>query len=87
MSVNEDLAEELYRPVIKKFQNRKPYARPKYNICHRSFYQVYFDQNFNKNNKTVFKGFIVKSSKRQPNNLWVHQGRKFYNTPNGKLRG
>ena len=31
-SVNEELAQELHRPVIKKFKRRKVYARFKYNI-------------------------------------------------------
>ena len=32
MSVNEELAEELHKPVIKKFKKRKAYARFKDNI-------------------------------------------------------
>ena len=32
VSVNEQLAEELYKPVIKKFKRRKVYARFKGNI-------------------------------------------------------
>ena len=32
ISVNEQLAEELYKPVIKKFKRRKAYARFKDNI-------------------------------------------------------
>ena len=32
MSVNEQLAEELHKPVIKKFKRRKVYARFKDNI-------------------------------------------------------
>ena len=32
MSVNEQLAEELHKPVIKKFKRRKFYARFKDNI-------------------------------------------------------
>ena len=33
VSVNEQLAEELHRPVINKFKRRKDYARFKDNIC------------------------------------------------------
>ena len=33
ISVNEQLAEELHKPVIKKFEIRKVYARFKDNIC------------------------------------------------------
>ena len=32
LSVNEQLAKELYKPVIKKFKRRKVYARFKDNI-------------------------------------------------------
>ena len=32
MSVNEQLAEELHKPVIKKFKRRKVYSRFKENI-------------------------------------------------------
>ena len=32
ISVNEQLAEELHKPVIKKFKSRKVYARSKDNI-------------------------------------------------------
>ena len=32
MSVNEELAEELHKPVIKKFKKRKAYTRFKDNI-------------------------------------------------------
>ena len=32
MCVNEQLREELHKPVIKKFKRRKGYARPKDNI-------------------------------------------------------
>ena len=33
VSVNEQLAEELHRPVIEKFKRRKGYARFKDNFC------------------------------------------------------
>ena len=32
VSVKKELAEELHKPVIKKFKRRKVYARCKYNI-------------------------------------------------------
>ena len=33
MSVNEELAEKLHKPVIKKFKRRKAHARLKENNC------------------------------------------------------
>ena len=40
ITVNEQLVEELYKPVIKKFKGRKIYARFKDNLCTAYFAEM-----------------------------------------------
>ena len=40
VSVNEQLAEEINKPVTKKFKKRKVYARFKDNICAADFVEI-----------------------------------------------
>ena len=80
VSVNEQLAVELHKPVIKIFKIRKVYARFKDNIWAADTVEM---ESKNKNVKyllrviDVFK--IVNKSNCKPNKLWVDQGREFYN--------
>ena len=105
ISVNKQLAEELYKPVIKKFKRKKVYARfkdnffaadlaemeslysanknVKYLLCVIDFFTKYawVKPLKDKNTKTVLNALIeiVNESNRKPNQLWVDQGREFYN--------
>ena len=63
-SVNEELAEELHKPVIKKFKRRRVYARFKDNIWAADL------------NDFIKR---VNESNCKTNKLWVDQGRGFYN--------
>ena len=80
VSVNEQPAVELHKPVIKIFKIRKVYARFKDNIWAADTVEM---ESKNKNVKyllrviDVFK--IVNKSNCKPNKLWVDQGREFYN--------
>ena len=51
MCVNEQLREELHKPVIKKFKRRKGYARPKDNIQRADLAEVRSLSSKNKNVK------------------------------------
>ena len=91
MSINEKLAAELHKPVIKKFKRRKIYAGFKDNICAADLAEIgllssknrnikYFlcvIDVFTKKGKRVLNAFIeiVNDSNRKPNKLWVDQGR------------
>ena len=91
MSINEKLAAELHKPVIKKFKRRKIYAGFKDNICAADLAEIgllssknrnikYFlcvIDVFTKKVKRVLNAFIeiVNDSNRKPNKLWVDQGR------------
>ena len=91
VNVNEELAEELHKPVIKKFKKRRAYARFKYKICAADLTDMgsLYSKNRNvkhllcviKTAKSVLNGFIKigNESNREPNKLWVDQGREFYN--------
>ena len=92
VSVNE-LAEELHKPVIKKFKRRKVSARFKDNIeaadlaemelCVIDVFTKYalVKPLKDKKVKTVSNAFIkiVSESNRKPNQLLVDQGREFCN--------
>ena len=89
VSVNEELAEELHKPVTKKFKRIKASARYKDNIWAAYITEMESLSSKNKNvkhlkdkkSKTVLNAFIeiVNESNRKPNQLWVDQGRGFYN--------
>ena len=49
ISVNEQLAEELHKPVIKKFKRRKDYARLKYNFWAADLAAMRWSSSKNKN--------------------------------------
>ena len=53
MSVNEQLAEELHKPVIKKFKKRKVYARFKNNIWAADIAEIESLSSKNKNVKCL----------------------------------
>ena len=86
-SVNEELSQELHKPVIEKFKRRKVYARFKDSIWAQISYLSCGVHIFNKHAwvkplkdeiaKTVLYGFvdIVSKSKRKPNKFWVDKGK------------
>ena len=106
MSENVGLAEEIHKPVIKKFKRRKVYERFEDNIWSADLAKMGLISFYNhgvkyllcvidvftkytwikplkyKKAKTVLHGFIeiVTESKRNPNILWVDQGKEFYNS-------
>ena len=79
VSENEQLAEELHKPVTKKFKRRKVYARFKDNIWAADLAEMESLSWENKNikGKTILNAFIeiVNESNRKPNKLWVDQVR------------
>ena len=91
MNVNEQLAKELHKPLIKKFQRKKVYARFKDNIWAADLAKMRSLAFRNKNVKyllcivDVFTKYINASieilieSNCKPNKLWIDQGREFYN--------
>ena len=91
MSVNEQLAKELHKPLIKKFQRRKVYARFKDNIWAADLAKMGSLAFRNKNVKyllcivDVFTKYINASieilieSNCKPNKSWIDQEREFYN--------
>ena len=92
MSVNEQLAEELHKPVIKKFKDNiltADLAETKSLFSkNKNVKYLYVSQMFslnmhalNKKDKTVLNAFIeiVNESNLNPKKLWVDQGREFYN--------
>ena len=90
MSVNEYLAEELHKPVTKKFKRRKVYATFKDNIWAADVTEMESLSSKNKkfkfllcviDGKTVLNAFmeIVIESNHKLNKLWVDQGKEFYN--------
>ena len=79
VSINEQLAKELYKSVTKKFKRRKIYSRFKDNIWAADLAKMESLSWENKNikGKTILNAFIeiVNESNRKPNKLWVDQGR------------
>ena len=71
------LADELHKPVIKKFNKRK------YLLCAIDLYSKYAFVVPLKDKKgiSLTNGFnkIIKQSGRKPNKIWVDQGSGFYN--------
>ena len=57
ITVNEQLAEELYKPVIKTFKGRKIYARFKDNLCTAYFAEMESLSSQNKNGKYLL--FVI----------------------------
>ena len=51
MSINEQLAKELHKPVIKKFKRRKVYARFKDNMLEADLAEIQLLSSKNKNVK------------------------------------
>ena len=88
-SVNEELAQELHKPVIKKFKRRNVYTKfkdiiwaadsaemgslPSFNL---GVYLLKFCYNICYN--LVKYLLYVNKSKRKPNKLWVDQGSELY---------
>ena len=90
VSVNEQLAEELHKPVTKKFKRRKVYARFKDNIWAADLAEMGSLSSKNKNvkylwvrplkgkkGKKVLNNFleIVNESTPKSNKLWINQRR------------
>ena len=90
MSVNEQLAKELHKPLIKKFKRRKVYVRFKDNIWGVDLAKMGSLAFRNKNIKyflcivDVFTKYINASieilieSNCKPSKLWIDQEREFY---------
>ena len=77
------LADELHKPVIKKFNKIKVYSQFKDNIWGVDLYSKYAFVIPLKDKKgiSITNGFnkIIKQFKRKPNKTWVDQGSEFYN--------
>ena len=91
---NEQLANELHKPIIRKFEKRKVYLvdmhlLSKYNkgirflLCVIDIFSKYAWVVPLKDKKgiTIVKAFqsILKQSNKKPNKIWVDKGSKFYN--------
>ena len=86
------LADELHKPVTKKFNKRKLYSQfkdniwgkgIKYHLCVTDLYSKYAFVIPLKDKKgiSIVNSFdkIIKQSERKPNKIWVYQGSEFYN--------
>ena len=81
---NKQLANELHKPIIRKFKRRKVYSSHKDNIWGVDLADMSLISKFNKGIKyllCVIEGFqkILDSSGRKLNKIWVYHGSEFYN--------
>ena len=86
ISVNEQIAEELHKPLIKKFKRRKVYARFKDNIWAADLAEMRSLFSRNKNVKFISRAIDVFTKYawvKALNKLWIDHGRELCN----KLRG
>ena len=83
---NEQLAEELHKPIIRKFNKRKVYSASKGNIWAADLADMQLISKFNKGLRfsigvSIANAFqsILNKSNRKPNKIWVDKGSEFYN--------
>ena len=82
---NQQLAEELHKPDIKKFEKRKVHATFKDNIWGADLANMQSLSRYNKGITfllcviDIFSKYILKQSNRKPNKIWVDKGSEFYN--------
>ena len=89
VSQNQQLAEELHKPIIREFEKRKVHSVFKDNIWCANLADMLFFSKYawvvplkDKKGASIVAGFqsILKQSNRKPNEIWVDKGSKFYNT-------
>ena len=89
VSQNQQLAEELHKPIIREFEKRKVHSVFKDNIWCANLADMLFFSKYawvvplkDKKGASIVAGFqsILKQSNRKPNKIWVDKGSKFYNT-------
>ena len=73
VSQNKQLAEELHKPIIRKFKKRKVHSAFEDNIWGADLADMQLI--------SIVAAFqsILKQSNRKPNKIWVDKGSKFYN--------
>ena len=88
---NEQLADELHKPIIRKCKKRKVYSPIKDNIWGADLADMQLLSKYNKGIRfllredkkgiSIVKAFqsILKQSNRKPNKIWVDKGSEFYN--------
>ena len=88
---NEQLADELDKPIIRKCKKRKVYSPIKDNIWGADLADMQLLSKYNKGIRfllredkkgiSIVKAFqsILKQSNRKPNKIWVDKGSEFYN--------
>ena len=92
---NQQLAEELHKPIIRKFEKIKVHAAFKYNIWGADLADMQLVSKYNKGIRfllwvvplkdkkgiSIVKAFqiILKQSNRKPNEIWLDKGSEFYN--------
>ena len=86
---NEQLADRLHKPIIRKFKRREVYSAFKDNIwtadllCVIDIYSKYawFVPLKDKKGVSIANAFqsILNKSNRKPNKIWVDKGSGFYN--------
>ena len=90
---NEQLAEELHKPIISKFKKRNVYSTFKDNLWGADLADMQLLSKYNKGIRFLFcvidifskyawvKAFqsILKQSNRKPNKKWIDKGSEFYN--------
>ena len=95
ISENEQLANELHKPIIRKFEKRRVYSTFKDNIWGVDLADMQLLSKYNKGIRkyawvvplkdkkgmSIVKAFqiILKQSNRKPNKIWVDKGSEFYN--------
>ena len=82
---NLQLDEELYKPIIRKFQKIKVYSGFRFSLCVIDIFSKYawFIPLKDKKGVSIVKAFqkILDQPERKPNKIWVDKGSKFYNSP------
>ena len=85
---NEQLANELHKPIIRKFEKRKVYSIFKDNIWGVCVIDIFSKYAWvvplkDKKGISIVKAFqnILKqsNSKQEPNKIWIDKGSEFYN--------
>ena len=82
---NLQLAEELYKPIIRKFKKRKVYSRFRFLLCVIDIFSKYawvfpLKDKEGVNIVNAFQKTLDKPG-HKPNKIWVDKGSKFYNSP------
>ena len=77
---SEQLANELHKPIIRKFEKRKVYSTFKDNIWGVDLADMQLLSKYNKGIRFLLCVIdILKQSNKNPNKIWVDKGSEFYN--------